>query len=178
MEDEFDFIWRRKSLHPHFVTPDGKIINLAPNLRDAGNFTFVVPETTPGMYQVVVTSTHTGITGRGASFEVKPATVDITQPSSRTVVDDESVLDIRWTSHGSVGGHVQLDLVSTDSTRHSITKRTRNNGAYRWYIPDNVRTLAGAYQVEIRPCVCSGKLLKWSSQVFRMVKSRDASIEV
>ncbi len=75
-------------------------------------------------------------------------TITVTSPISGGTYYNLNTLPISWTTTGSVGSNISIELVNTaNATIAVIVDPTTNSGSYSWAIPNSIS--AGSYKIKI-----------------------------
>lgn len=120
-----------------------------------GSYSWTVPSTqTQGTdYKIRVTSTSNSVIqdSSNANFSITSGTtrsLTVTSPNGGESWARSTVHTITWSSVGSVGSYVKIELLKAGAVNRVITSSTTNDGSYSWTVP-STQTLGADYTVRI-----------------------------
>ena len=103
-----------------------------------GSYSWVIPttQTTGSDYKIKITSTSTTVTdSSNNNFAITAVTLTVTSPNGGESWIRGTTHTITWTSSGSPGANVKIELLKCGSVVKTISSSTANDGSYSWAIP-------------------------------------------
>lgn len=119
-----------------------------------GSYSWTVPstQTTGADYKIRITSTSNGALrdSSDSNFAIKraAASLNVTSPNGGERWVRGTVNTVSWSSAGSSGSYVRIELLKAGSVNKVITSSTANDGAYSWSIP-RTQTVGTDYKIRI-----------------------------
>ncbi len=75
--------------------------------------------------------------------------ISVTGPAAGTLAQVDSALAIRWTSQGSIGSYVSIQLLKDTTLAGMVSTLTSNTGAYNWNRVSTTLGTASNYRIKI-----------------------------
>ncbi len=132
----------------------GGVLNrvISSSTANDGSYAWAIPSTqTLGTdYRVRVTSTsNTAITdSSNSNFSITVGSLTLTAPNGGEQWARGTTRTITWTSSGSPGANVKIELLKGGVLNRVISSSTANDGSYAWAIP-STQTLGTDYRVRV-----------------------------
>ena len=117
-----------------------------------GSYSWAIPssQTLGTDYRVRITSTsNTAITdSSNSNFAITVGSLTVTAPNGGEQWARGTTRTITWSSTGSPGANVKIELLKAGAVVRTISSSTANDGSYSWAIPAS-QTLGTDYRVRI-----------------------------
>ena len=148
------------------------VVNLviATSTANDGFYSWTIPaaQTLGTDYKVRITSTADAtITNTGGNFAIIIGTLTVTSPNGDENWIRGTTHTITWTSIGSPGANVKIELLKADAVTLVISSSTANDGSYSWTIPA-AQTLGVDYKIRITSTTNTG-ISDTSNSIFAIV---------
>jgi 5-hydroxyisourate hydrolase-like protein (transthyretin family) len=101
-------------------------------------------------YKIRITSTsNSAITdSSNSNFAITAGALTVTAPNGGQTWARSSVHSITWTSTGSPGANVKIELLKGGVVNRVISSSTANDGSYSWTVP-STQTVGSDYKIRI-----------------------------
>lgn len=116
-----------------------------------GTYSWTIPSTQPlgSDYKIKIISTSSSISDTSNSnFAITTPKIVTTSPNGGEYWTRGTTKTISWSSTGSTGQYVKIELLKSGILNRVITSSTPNDGSYSWYIP-STQTLGTDYKIKV-----------------------------
>jgi 5-hydroxyisourate hydrolase-like protein (transthyretin family) len=117
-----------------------------------GSYSWTIPSTqTLGTdYKIRITSTSIAVISdsSNSNFAITAGALTVTVPNGGQNWARGTAHTITWTSTGSPGAYVKIELLKAGAVNRVISSSTANDGSYSWAIP-STQTVGSDYKIRI-----------------------------